>query len=109
MRNNIKNVTSSILVASIIVMSSTPAFAASFGDRNSGASSVESFQIRYTGAAWNYPKSKYKSTSFKYARNGRTLMNKIAYNGKVSGSVWDDLRWGKKYNTKFTWARGARK
>ncbi|EZX20423.1 hypothetical protein V070_01878 [Staphylococcus aureus C0673] len=49
MRNNIKNVTSSILVASIIVMSSTPAFAASFGDRNSGASSVESFQIRYTG------------------------------------------------------------
>ncbi|WP_185805789.1 hypothetical protein [Mammaliicoccus sciuri] len=53
MRNNIKNVTSSILVASIIVMSSTPAFAASFGDRNSGASSVESFQIRYTGAAWN--------------------------------------------------------
>ncbi|MEB5648528.1 hypothetical protein [Mammaliicoccus sciuri] len=109
MKKNIKKITSSVLVASVIAMGSSTAFAASFGDANSGASSKESMQIRYNGAAWNYAKSKVKSTSFKYTRNGRTLMNKTAYNGKVTGSVWDDVRWGDKYNTKFNWSRGAKR
>ncbi|MCD8794991.1 hypothetical protein MUA77_12720 [Mammaliicoccus sciuri] len=106
MKKNFKKVTTSLLIASVIGLGSSTAFAASFGNASSGASSNESMQIKYNGAAWNYSKSKYKSTSFKYARNGRTLMSKTAYNGKVTGSVWDDVRWGDKYNTKFTWSRG---
>ncbi|REH77760.1 hypothetical protein [Staphylococcus felis] len=77
-----------------MTLGSTPAFAETFGNSKSGASSVESFQIKYNGASWNYKGSDYKSTSFKYSRNGRTLLTKTAYNGKVTGSVWNDLRWG---------------
>ena len=36
-------------------------------------------------------------------------MTKVAYKGKVTGAVWDDLRWGKKYTTKFSWHRGSKK
>ena len=36
-------------------------------------------------------------------------MKRTAYNGKVTGSVWDDLRWGEKYKTKFNWGRGPYK
>ncbi|MEH7201677.1 hypothetical protein [Bacillus safensis] len=99
----------SALVVATIGLSANTASAASFGNSSSGASSVESWQIIYNGAAWNYSKSKYKSTSFKYTRDGRTLLTKTAYRGKVTGSVMDDLRWGNKYTTKFTWKRGARK
>ena len=38
-----------------------------------------------------------------------TLMKKTAYNGKVSGNVTDDIRWGDKYTTKFKWGHGAKK
>ncbi|WP_206168087.1 hypothetical protein, partial [Staphylococcus felis] len=106
MKTHIKKVISSLLVVGTVTLGSTPAFAATFGNSKSGASSVESFQIKYNGASWNYKGSGYKSTSFKYSRNGRTLLTKTAYNGKVTGSVWDDLRWGKKYKTKFSWWRG---
>lgn len=106
MKKNIKKVISSLLVVGTVTLGSTPVFAASFGNSKSGASSVESFQIKYNGASWNYSGSGYKSTSFKYTRDGRTLLSKTAYNGKVTGSVWDDLRWGDKYNTKFGWWRG---
>jgi hypothetical protein len=99
----------SALVVGTIGLGANTAFGATFGDSSSGASSVESFQIKYDGAAWNYSSSKYKSTSFKYTRDGRTLLSKTAYNGKVTGSVWDDLRWGDKYTTYFSWWRGALK
>ncbi|SDD32291.1 hypothetical protein SAMN05421663_10943 [Terribacillus halophilus] len=99
----------SMLVVGTIGLGASTADAASFGNSSSGASSVESFQIKYNGAAWNYSNSAYKSTSFKYTRNGRTLLSKTAYTSKVTGSVWDDLRWGDKYTTKFTWSRGAKK
>lgn len=98
-----------VIVGALAIGGANVAYAATFGNSSSGASSTESFQIRYDGAAWNYSSSPYKSTSFTYSRNGRTLMNKVAYNGKVTGSVWDDLRWGDKYTTKFNWNREARK
>lgn len=111
MRKKIKLslITTLCLTGLAITTPSVTANAATFGNSNSGASSTESMQIRYTGAAWNYSKSPYKSTSFKYTRNGKTLLSKTAYNGKVTGSVWDDLRWGNKYTTKFSWSRGSRK
>jgi hypothetical protein len=96
---------SMLVVGTIGLGASSTADAASFGTSASGASSQESLQIRYNGAAWNYSKSPYNSTWFKYSRNGRTLLSKTAYNGKVTGSVWGDLRWGGKYTTKFNWGR----
>ena len=109
MKKKVKQIICTALVAGSLGLGTTTALAASFGSSSSGASSVESLQIRYNGAAWNYSNSPYKSTSFKYVRNGKTLTNKVAYNGKVTDSVWDDLRWGDKYTTKFSWDRGARK
>lgn len=109
MKKNMKKIARLLLVVGILGFGSITAFAASFGDSSSGASSTESYQIRYTGAAWNYSSSNYKSTSFKYTRDGKTLMSKTAYDSKVTGSVWDDLLWGEKYTTKFYWSRGARK
>ncbi|MED3625355.1 hypothetical protein P4482_07650 [Neobacillus thermocopriae] len=99
----------SALVVGTIGLGGNTVFGATFGDSTSGASSEESFQIKYNGAAWNYSKSKYQYTSFKYTRDGRTLLSKTAYNGKVTGSVWDDLRWGDKYTTYFSWKRGPLK
>ncbi|MGM9986956.1 MAG: hypothetical protein ACI35O_06965 [Bacillaceae bacterium] len=104
-----KKIICSGLIVGTIGLGTNAAFAASFGNSSSGASSVESFQIKYDGAAWNYSSSAYKSTSFKYARDGRTLLSKTAYSSKVTGSVWDDLRWGDQYTTKFTWNRGSLK
>ncbi|BCU51839.1 hypothetical protein ACUW9N_000016 [Staphylococcus auricularis] len=109
MTNKIIKIIVSFSLISSIVLSSNIADAYTYGNAASGASTDESWNIKYNGAAWNYSKSKYRSTSFKYVRSGRTLMIKTAYNGKVTGSVWDDIRWGKKYNTKFYWFRGARK
>ena len=80
-----------------------------FGNKYSGASTEEVLQIRYDGAAWNYKQSPYKSTSFIYTRNGKVLLQRTAFNGKVTGSVWDDIRWGSKFTTKFSWWRGPRK
>lgn len=79
-----------------------------FGNRDSGASTKEEFQILYTGSAWNYENSRYEWTSFTYKRNGEIIANEIAYDGKVTDSVWDDLRTGKKYTTRFFWKRGPR-
>ncbi|GAA5417549.1 hypothetical protein Pryu01_02623 [Paraliobacillus ryukyuensis] len=99
----------SMLVIATIGLGANTAYAASFGNSSSGASSVEVFQVKYNGAAWNYSSSPYKWTMFKYTRNGRTLLSRTAYSSKVTGSVWDDIRWGDKYTTKFSWDRGARK
>ncbi|WP_257160761.1 hypothetical protein [Corynebacterium cystitidis] len=83
------------------------AYAATFGNNLNGASSVEVLQVKYNGAAWNYPGSGYQNAWFKYHRNGRTLMQKYAYNGKVTGSVWDNLYdWSKGQTTQFTWGCG---
>lgn len=109
MKKKMRKFICSMLVAATIVLGGTTAYAATFGNDNSGASSVEVFQVKYNGAAWNYSKSNYKSTSFKYTRDGRTLLSKTAYSSKVTGSVWDDIRWGDKYTTKFNWSRGAKK
>ncbi|MFC4387857.1 hypothetical protein ACFOZ1_08540 [Gracilibacillus marinus] len=109
MKKKTRQLICTMLVFSTIILGANTVFAASFGSASSGASSEEVFQIKYNGAAWNYSNSNYKSTSFKYTRNGRTLLSKTAYSGKVTGSVWDDIRWGDKYTTKFSWSRGARK
>ncbi|UTR14254.1 hypothetical protein MM221_17055 [Salipaludibacillus sp. LMS25] len=99
----------SLLVFGTIGLGANTAYGATFGNSNSGASSTEVFEVRYNGAAWNYAASPYKYTSFKYTRDGRTLLSKTAYSSKVTGSVWDDIRWGDKYTTKFNWSRGARR
>lgn len=109
MKKKMTKLICSALVVGSIGLGANTAFGASFGNSSSGASTKEVLEIRYNGAAWNYSGSAYKSTSFKYSRNGKTLMNKTAYSSKVTGSVWDDLRWGDKYTTKFTWSRGAKK
>lgn len=109
MKINVKKASASLLVAGIIGIGTSTVSAASFGNSVSGASTVESFQIKYNGAAWNYKNSPYKSTSFRYKRANRTLLTKTAYSGKVTGSVWDDVRWGEKYKTIFSWWRGSRK
>jgi hypothetical protein len=109
MKKKTKQIVCSVLLVGTIGLGANTAFGATFGNSSSGASSVESFQIKYDGAAWNYSSSPYRSTSFKYTRNGRTLLSKTAYSSKVTGSVWDDLRWGDKYTTKFSWNRGALK
>jgi hypothetical protein len=84
------------------------ALAASFGNKYSGASSTEHLQFWYTGSAWNYDESPIY-TYFSYSRNGKVLMNKIAYTGKVEGTVTDDIRLGDKYTTHFYWGRGLKK
>lgn len=83
------------------------AYAATFGTDKNGASSVEVLQVKYNGAAWNYKDSGYSWASFTYSRNGRTLLTKTAYNGMVTGSVWDDLvHWSEEYTTEFSWNNG---
>ena len=109
MKKKAKQFMIALLVVGTIGLGANTALAATFGNKYSGASSKEVFQIKYNGAAWNYSNSPYKYTMFKYSRNGRTLLSKTAYTTKVTGSVWDDLRWGDKYTTKFNWKRGARK
>lgn len=92
------------LASALMLGGGATAFAVEFGNKLNGASSVEVYQIRYDGVAWNYPGSGYKSAWFKYHRNGKTLMYKVAKNGKVTGSVWDNLfDWSKKQTTKFNW------
>ena len=74
------------------------------GNRLHGASSYERWLVFYDGAAWNYWGSGYRGTWYKYHRNGRTLQYKVAYNGRVSGTVVDDLfTWGEAGRTKFNW------
>lgn len=101
----------------VITLLLTLALAAGFGSathaavtfRNdlNGASSTEVLQVKYDGAAWNYDGSGYNWASFTYIRDGRTLLTKTTYNGKVTGSVWDDLlHWNKEYTTLFNWSRG---
>lgn len=98
-----KSVSTLMLVGALALGATNIAYAASFGNDLNGASSTEVLQIRYNGAAWNYEGSGYKNASFKYTRNGKTLLSKVATSGKVTGSVWDDLRWGDKYTTYFSW------
>jgi len=106
-KKTLKKRFTSIMLASTLVMGGTiVAHAASFGNSLNGASSTEVLQVKYNGAAWNYSGSGYRNASFKYTRNGKTLLSKVATNGKVTGSVWDDLiHWGDKYTTKFSWNR----
>ncbi len=96
-----------VLTLALALAGGTTAYAASFGNSLNGASSTEVLQVKYDGAAWNYSGSGYSWASFKYSRNGKTLLSKIAYNGKVTGSVWDDLLdWSDSATTKFSWNRG---
>ena len=110
MKNNLKKrigaILCSVMVASSMVMA---ADAASFGDSKCGASTQEVLQVKYNGAVWNYKSkgSKYNWAYFKYSRNGKTLMTRYAYNGKSTGSVWDDLiHWDDAHTTKFNWNCG---
>jgi hypothetical protein len=109
MKKKMKKLTCALLLVGTIGVSANTASAATFGGSSSGASSVESFQLRYDGAAWNYSNSLYKSTSFKYKRDGRTLTSKTAYSTKVTDSVWDSLIPGDSHTTYFSWSRGAMK
>ena len=107
MKMKFKKAISVLMVVVALTLGATNmAYAVSFGNSLNGASSEEVLQIGYKGAAWNYKGSGYKYASFKYTRNGKTLLSRTVYNGKVTGSVVDDLRWGKKYITKFSWNRG---
>lgn len=106
MKKTAKQFTSSALVVGALLVGAGSASAATFGDSNSGASSVESYQIKYDGAAWNYAGSRWQSTSFKYTRNGKTLLSRTAYSSKVTGSVWDNLLPGETRTTYFNWSRG---
>lgn len=102
-----KKITALLLALALTVISGSAAFASSFGNDMNGASSEEVLQVKYNGAAWNYENSGYSWASFTYSRNGRTLLSKTAYNGKVTGSVWDDLiHWGEAYTTHFNWNNG---
>ncbi|QSZ27569.1 hypothetical protein ACETAC_01240 [Aceticella autotrophica] len=102
-----KKITALFLALTLTVGLGSVAYAETFGDDKNGASNVEVLQVKYDGAAWNYSGSGYNWASFKYTRNGRTLLTKVAYSGKVTGSVWDDLiHWGEEYTTKFSWNRG---
>ncbi|WP_283619250.1 hypothetical protein [Flavonifractor plautii] len=102
-----KKIASLFLALTLMAGLGTVAYAATFGTALNGASNVEVLQVKYDGAAWNYPGSGYNWASFTYSRNGRTLLTKTAYNGKVTGSVWDDLiHWGDEYTTKFNWNNG---
>ena len=108
MKSNLKIRKSIIALTFALALGITSvAYAASFGNSLNGASSTEVLQVKYDGAAWNHPGSGYSWASFKYTRKGVTLLTKTAYNGKVTGSVWDDLlHWGDEYTTKFSWNRG---
>ncbi len=102
-----KKVTALLLALTLTLGLGSVAYAATFGDDLNGASSVEVLQVKYDGAAWNYEGSGYSWASFTYSRNGVTLLTKTAYNGRVEGSVWDDLiHWGKEYTTNFSWNHG---
>lgn len=102
-----KKITALLLVLTLTVGFGTVVYAATFGNDKNGASNVEVLQVKYDGAAWNYSGSGYSWASFTYSRNGRTLLNKVAYDGKVTGSVWDDLvHWDEEYTTKFNWNHG---
>jgi len=104
MKKKLKKSIGTLMIAGALALGcSNMACAASFGTSLNGASSNEYLEIRYEGAAWNYAGSGYKNAYFTYSRNGKTLLSKTATSGKVTGGVWDDLRWGDKYTTVFTW------
>lgn len=108
MNTNLKRKMAAVSLAAALTMGgASAAEAATFGDSRNGASTVEVLQVKYDGAAWNYSGSGYRYASFKYTRGGRTLMHKYAYNGKVTGSVWDNLiDWSSNARTYFSWNRG---
>ena len=102
-----KKITALLLALTLTAGLGSVAYAATYGTDKNGASNVEVLQVKYDGAAWNYPGSGYNWASFTYSRNGITLLTKTAYNGKVTGSVWDDLiHWGQEYTTHFNWNHG---
>jgi len=80
-----------------------------FGNSMNGASTVERYQVRYDGAAWNHPgmRNRYTWASFRYSRRGRTILSRFVRDGRVTGSVWDDLiDWGDGGRTYFGWNNG---
>lgn len=95
----------SLLLAAIFISIPSNALAASFGNSSNGASTKETAQLYYSGAAWNYSGSGYKFASFKYTSEGKTLLTKTARSGKVTGGVWDSLNWNAPKTT-FSWNRG---
>lgn len=107
MKKSIKKKFSALMCATLLASTAVSVGAATFGNGKCGASNVEVLQVRYNGAAWNYSGSGYKWASFTYTRNGRTLMKKTVNQGRVSGSVWDDLiHWDDAHTTHFYWNCG---
>lgn len=99
-----KKIAALALAATLTAGGAGAAYAASFGNSLNGASSVEVLQVKYDGAAWNYSGSGYRNAWFKYSRAGKTLMHKVATNGKVTGFVWDNLLdWSSSQTTIFNW------
>ena len=96
-----------LLALSLLILGAFNVYAYEGGDKWNGASNYEYFQVMYKGAAWNYRGSGYNYAWYRYSRNGKTIQYKIAYNGRVSGSVWDNLLvWGNAGRTYFNWNRG---
>ena len=90
-----KKIAALALAATLTAGGAGAAYAASFGN---------SLNVKYDGAAWNYSGSGYRNAWFKYSRAGKTLMHKVATNGKVTGSVWDNLLdWSSSQTTIFNW------
>ena len=110
MKKKTKNKLSAIVLAGALTLGGvSTAYAGSFGNHLNGASTKEVLQVKYNGAAWNYRGSGYKSAWFKYTRNGKTLLYRYVKNGKVTGSVWDNLvDWSKKQTTRFYWGHQRR-
>lgn len=105
MKCTLKNKLVALGIAAVLAVGgASTAYATSFGNRLNGASSTEVLQIRYDGAAWNYRGSGYRNAWFRYSRNGRTLLYREVRNGRVTGTVWDNLiDWSPSQTTRFTW------
>ena len=102
-----KRKVTSVLCALICVLSlALTVGAATFGNSRCGASSDHYLELLYHGKCWVYSDSGYKWASFKYTRNGEVLASRKSLGGVESATVFDDLRWGDKYTTKFNWNRG---
>ncbi len=84
---------------------SVPAHAdsATYGNSLHGASTNETLELRYTGAAWNYAGSGHAGAWFKYVRNGKQLTYKEVTQGRVEDKIWDSPKWGDKGRTYFYW------
>lgn len=99
-----KKIATAGVAGAILVGGAAAAQAVTFGTAQHGASSVEVFQVRYDGKAWNYPGSGHSGVWFKYSRDGVTKLYRETRFGETKGSVWDNLtHWGQSQTTVFSW------